>query len=147
MYCTASDIQGMLGYDTEFTNTSKPTVTQVNDIITNITSEINTRLEAIGVTLPVTDSNVLNVVERYCKIGSAGLVGLTYYSSNNNIEGGQADYFYKDYKQWLTDITDKPELVGVSAEAVNESAMVSNQVTDGTHLESSLDRIEQEFKW
>ena len=147
MYCSAGDIKSMLGYDTAYSTTTKPTLAQVNDIITNITSEIDTRLEVIGVTLPVTDSNVLNVVERYCKLGSAGLVGLTYYSTNNNIEGGQADYFYKDYKQWLTDITDNPELVGVSAGEIQSNTYVSNQVTDGTHTESSLDRIEQDFKW
>jgi hypothetical protein len=143
MYCSAEDVQGMLGYDTTYSATTKPTLTQVNDIITNITSEIDSRLECISVTVPVTDSNVLNVIERYCKLGSAGLVGLTYYSSNNNIDGGQSDYFYKDYKQWLKDITNNPELLGVSADA--SSIIASNQVVDGTMTEAELNMIDQEF--
>ena len=146
MYCSAADVIGKLGYDfSSIGADSKPTLTQINAEITDITGELNMVLESIGITLPITDANVLNVIEQKCKLGSAGMVGLTYYVNTDAVEGSQADYYYKEYKFFLASIVETPSLVGVSAEA--STINVSNQVTDGTTTEKEMGIIGNGFDY
>ena len=74
-YCTAEDVQVLLGFASAFSTTSVPTLTQVNSIISDVTNEIDFTLASVGITTQPTDTRLLGRLHIACKYGVACQVG------------------------------------------------------------------------
>lgn len=144
-YCSNADVGVLLELD--YNAIAKPTPTQVDSLIDQVTAEIDSRLAAQGVALPITDATTLLLLKKYCSFGSACIVGYTYFRNNESTSDSQASFYCVTYQQFLTDLKDDPETV-LGALDIN-STFMSNQVLDGTTTESDLtdNGVEDVFKW
>lgn len=132
-YCSNSDVAVLLGYD-NFSNTDRPTSTQVTSVIANVTNEIDFVLSGVGITTQPTDSRILGRLNIACKYGTACQVAMSAYGNSLSVDGSQGDKFCEKYKEILDEIKENPELYG--AVTGDTSMYVSNQVTDGTWTEA-----------
>ena len=64
-YCTNAQVGVLLGKT--FSATTTPTDTQVDVIITETTKEIDTVLSSIGIAIQPTDTNILGMLQKYCR--------------------------------------------------------------------------------
>lgn len=128
-YTTANEVAVLIGYD-NFSSTTRPTDTQVNTIIANVTNEIDFMLASIGVTTQPTDTRLLGRLAIACKYGVACQVAISGYGNVDSVDGSQGDKFCENYKEILDDIKNNPENYG--AVTGDSSMYMSNQVTDGT---------------
>jgi len=111
-YCTNSQVGVLLNKN--FDSTTTPTSTQVDDIIDQVTREIDVTMSSIGISSQPTDSNVLGMLERYCSFGSAGITGMTFFRNANDVNGSNAQWYYDQYRNFLKELADNPELLGIS---------------------------------
>lgn len=129
-YCNYDDVAVTLEKKGSFSTDSTPTASQVTDIITEITGEIDTVLASIGVTSQPTDTNILAMLKRYCRFGSSGVTGMTYGRNFSSVIDSLADWLYGKYESFLEKIKNNPELF------TTDSLTVSNQVLDGSYTEA-----------
>jgi hypothetical protein len=121
----------------DFNIDSKPTDSQVTDIIALISSEINLMLISVGIGLPTVGSDLYNVVKLKTMQGSAGTVALTYYVNTADVPDTQGDYYLSQYTEFLTMIKEKPELF----KSVVYTAFIENHVTGGVITEDGVSDI------
>ena len=132
-YITQQEVAVLLGFD-NFSSITRPTETQVNSIIADITNEIDFVLSGIGITTQPTDTRLLGRLAIACKYGTACQVAMSAYGNATGVDGSQGDKFCEKYKEILDDIKENPELYGA---VTGDSAMyMSNQVKDGTYTET-----------
>lgn len=132
-YCTQGEVAVLLGLDS-FSSVTRPTDTQVNSIIADVTNEIDFVLSSIGITTQPTDTRLLGRLAIMCKYGTACQVAMSAYGNSTGVDGSQGDKFCEKYQSMLDDIKDNPASYGV---VTGDSAMfISNQVSDGTWTES-----------
>jgi hypothetical protein len=136
-YCTASDIAIQLGVDT-YTATTRPTLTQINSIIDNISGEIDFHLSAIGITSP-TDVRVLSKLKNICIDGVACRVGFSNFGNNQGVDNTQPNHYCKNYKESLNEMKEDPSLYGITTG--NESVIFSSNVLDGTLDEADANNL------
>lgn len=72
-YCDTYDVQAELQRMT-LTSTSKPTLAQVTDWCAEVGAEMEAVFAAVGVTLPITSQNALDVAERIAVLGVCAIV-------------------------------------------------------------------------
>ena len=138
-YCTAADVSVLLGVDT-FGATTRPTSTQVNSIIANVTNEIDFVLAAVGITTQPTDTKILGRLAIACKYGVAAQVGMSGYGNAMSVDNSQADKYQQRYQEILDEIKASPELYG---QITGDSGMyMSGPVADGTW---TSDEVEDRF--
>jgi hypothetical protein len=131
-YATAEDVSVLLGLD-NFSTSSRPTLTQVNAIIADITKDIDFVLSGVGITTQPTDTNLLGRLAIACKYGVACHVGMSAFGNSVGVDNSQPDKYCKRYQEILTEIKESPELYGA---VTGDAAMfVTNQVDDGTWTE------------
>lgn len=146
-YCTAEDVQVLVGSPDAFNSNSTPTLAQVNSIIADITNEIDFTLKSVGISVQPTDATLLGRLTLACKYGVACQVAMSGYGNTGSVEGSQGDKYCEKYKEVLDDIKENPELYGV---VTGDSAMyASNRVVDGSITEAELkDKyIDDNFKY
>lgn len=136
-YCTYSDVEVLL--NKQFNASTTPTSTQVTEVITQITQEIDTILYVVGITAQPTDTNILGMLKKFCSFGSAGIVGISYFRNASGVSGSNADWYYTEYKEFLQKLKDDPEILGIVADT--ESLTCANQVTDGTYSEDDMEDL------
>ena len=137
-YCSASDVQVALGYQDIFDDSvpTRPTATQVDSIISNITNEIDLYLGLAGINTTPTDVKILGRLKEMCIYGSSARVGFGYLNNAEVVGGSLAHTFWERYQQLLNEIVDKPEIYGGTAGT--STMYASNQVTDGTNSEATI---------
>ena len=132
-YITQQEVAVLLGFD-NFSSTTRPTDTQVNAIIADVTNEIDFTLSSIGITTQPTDTRLLGRLAIACKYGVACQVAMSAYGNSTNTDGSQGDKFCEKYQAILDDIKNNPTAYGA---VTGDSAMyMSNQVQDGTWSET-----------
>lgn len=131
-YTTYADVAVLLGID-NFSATSRPTSTQVNSIIADVTNEIDFTLAGVGITTQPTDTKLLGRLSIACKYGVACQVAMSAYGNSTGVDGSQGDKFCEKYKEILDDIKENPEMYGLVTG--NSAVYISNQVEDGTFTE------------
>lgn len=146
-YCAQDDIKAALGYMDDFSSGSRPTLTQVNTIISDITNEIDFYLRSVGITSQPTDSNILGRLSKACIFGSAADIGFGYLNNSQTVDGTLAHYYKEKYQNILDEIKESPEIYGLVVDA--ESVYSSNQVIDGTYTEdeNNDNYIDSNFKF
>lgn len=136
-YCDYTMIQALLTLT--FDTNSLPTATKVGEMIDMIASEINMYLQIAGVVLPVTDSNLLNILKLKTAQGVAGIVATGY--PRDNMADGQGGYYSNLYNEFLKLIKTNPEIFKLKVANIQVSSNVLSGATD----ESSLNPIEDRF--
>lgn len=137
-YCTAEDVSVLLGF-TPFRDDTRPTLSQVNSIISDITNDLDFTLSSIGVTVQPTDTKLLGRLAIACKYGVACQVAMSTYGNSTGVDGSQGDKFCEKYKEYIDDIKNNPQMYGV---VTGDSSMfISNQVTDGTWTEADTTNL------
>jgi hypothetical protein len=132
-YTDAESVAVLLGLD-NFSSGTRPTLTQVNAILADVTNEIDFALSSIGITTQPTDTRLLGRLSLMCKYGTACQVGMAAFGNSTGVDGSQPDKYCEKYQLMLDDIKDNPANYGV---VTGDSAMyMSNQVTDGTISEN-----------
>jgi len=139
-YCSASDVQVALGYQSAFDASSRPTLTQVTQIITDTTNEIDLYLNSVGITTQPTSTVILGRLSQACKFGASAQVGFGYLNNAGSVPGTLADTYWTRYNEILQEIKNSPELYG-GAGSTNTDMFMSNQVEDGTYTEDEIDDL------
>lgn len=135
-YCVAGDVKVALGYIDDFSSDSRPTLTEVNTIITDTTNEIDFYLKSVGINTQPTDSTILGRLSKACIYGSSGNTGLGYLNNSADVVDTLAEYYLKKYQEILDEIKEKPELYGLVVDS--NAIYAQNQVTDGTMTEAEF---------
>lgn len=136
-YCTYTDVATLL--QLTFDATSQPTNTQVTEIITQVTAEIDTYLNSIGITSQPTNTAFLSMLKKQCGYGSACTVGMTYFGNAQGVIGTQPDYYCINYERFLDKIINKPEIFQ-KLDGVESTQYLENQVTSGSKTESQINK-------
>jgi hypothetical protein len=129
-YCSAEDVNVLLGFDVAFDANSRPTLTQVNTWITIVTKKIDFTLKAVGISTQPTDSDILGQLNDVCALGVACRIGMSGMSNNTSVEDSQPGYYCEAFQKALDEIKSNPEEYGLITG--DETLYMSNQVTDGT---------------
>ena len=133
-YITGAEVAVLMGVD-NFSSLTRPTSTQVDYIIVDVTNEIDFILSGVGITTQPTDSRLLGRLAIACKYGVACQVAMSTYGNATGVDGSQGDKFCQKYSEILQDIKDNPEMYGL---VTGDSAMyMSNQVEDGSWTEAN----------
>jgi hypothetical protein len=137
-YCDSDEVAVLMGLD-NFTSDSRPTLTQVNVIIADVTNEIDFTLSGVGITTQPTDTRLLGRLAIACKYGTACQVAMSAYGNSTSVDGSQGDKFCEKYQEILDDIKTNPEQYGA---VTGDTAMyAANQVTDGTWTETDTTNL------
>lgn len=134
-YCKAEDVSVLLGLDT-FSATTRPTLSQVNSIIADVTNEIDFILAGVGITTQPTDTRILGRLAIACKMGVACQVGLSAFGNATGVDNSQPDKFCTQYQAILLEIKNSPELY--SNISGDNTMYLSNPVADGTTTEAAV---------
>lgn len=134
-YTTLDKVAAITGFES-FSTTTRPTQTQVTDMINDVTGEMDFVLSSKGITTPITNSNLLRKLDIICKYGVACQVLISGYGNADSVDGSQGDKFCEKYKEYLQDIKDNPEDYGYITG--NSTMFIGNQVSDGTYTESEI---------
>lgn len=134
-YCSAESVAVLAGLD-PFSDTTRPTLTQVNAIIADVTNDLDFALSAIGVTTQPTDTKLLGRLAIACKYGTACQVVISAYGNSTGIDGSQGDKFCDKYGEYLKDIQTNPQLYG--AVTGDSSSYVSGLTLDGSWTEEGI---------
>jgi hypothetical protein len=140
-YCTAEDIQIILGFKTAYDTNSRPTLIQINSIITDITNEIDLQLSVIDINSQPTDSRILSKLKNGCIWGSAARAGYGSLNLGASTSETKPRTYYDLYKTFLDDIIAKPEIY--ASTAGTDSMYASNPVIDGSFSEKEVNKILQ----
>jgi hypothetical protein len=143
-YCVAEDVQILLGFDTTFSASTIPTLTQVNGVIDQVTAEIDMLLASAGVGVPVANTTLLSYLKMKCASGTACRIGMTYFSNSTGVDGTQPKFYCDDYQEFKDSIKENPEkfLAAFSSGIF----AVSNTVIDGTITEDTF-KNQTGVKW
>ena len=110
----------VIAYNSKRTyNTStKPTLTQVSYIIADVFADMNQRMEAVGISVPVTTSPATNS-SKYLRmvhsIGSAAFIEESAFMGGNKQESEHTNSLMKKYEAYMAAIEAKPSLVSSGA--------------------------------
>lgn len=134
-YCTAENVRVMLGLPIAFNNTvgvggTKPTLTQINEIIEDVTNIIDLQLSTIGITAQPTDSKVLSKLKYGCKIGVAAQAGFSYMNMSASLNDTKPKTYQDLFDAFLKEITENPEVYAVFAGAESSYAEYNDDETN-----------------
>jgi hypothetical protein len=128
-YATYTEVALILGL-TDYTATTRPTSTQVTNILTEVTQNIDFTLESVGLESQPSDSNVQGRLKTLCKYGTACQIAISKYGDADGVESSQGAYFCKRYDEGIKEIKTNPELYGL---VVGDSGSTANSnVLEGT---------------
>jgi hypothetical protein len=120
-YCTTAEVQSLTGLT--FSGTSRPTTTEVDEFVSDVAAELDGVLQAAGYTLPITDSDALNLLGRYNKFGSAVQAWHAGYLSND--EPPRVAYWRTAYENFLNRLRKgEQELPGEGESEVSSQSIV-----------------------
>lgn len=145
-YCDAEDVSILLGFDS-FSASTRPTLTQVNEIISDVTGEIDFVLSGVGITTQPTGTNILARLKMACKFGVASQVGYAAFGNSTGVSGSQPDKYAEKYKEMLEEMKTDSELYGASSG--DSTLYIENEVSDGTYtLEQATGKyFDTDYKW
>jgi len=137
-YCLSLEVANQLGLTNDYSATTNPTKTYVDNLISMISAEIDIHLISAGITLPITNVSGLNFIKLNCIFGVAGVGGLSRFTNNNTVDNSQPEFYLRRYNDFLLLIDDKPEIIGTAIGDTGSDAVVSSNVLDGTYTEEEV---------
>lgn len=137
-YCTSIEVKNLLLLITsDFDANTDWTKVDVDQMITNITGEIDTYLTSVGVGIQPTNTNLLNMLKKYAAYGVACPLAMSYKINNADVDKSQAQFYCDSYQKFLDKIVSNPEIF-LSIEG-QEGFYMSNQVSDGSTTETNIE--------
>jgi hypothetical protein len=127
-YCALADVQQKMQHIT-FTVTSKPKTTDVTHFCGEITVEMDAKMRSVGVTLPITDADKLELLQ---KISINGVIAIVYRSIEMETE--RSEMYQKLYEDALNEILENPAIISETS-----AADVGVAYYDGDDSRSSTD--------
>lgn len=143
-YCSADDIMVALGYTDSFSASTRPTLTQVNTIISNITNELDLYLNMIGIASQPTDTRMLGKLKEACTLGSSARVGFGYIDIHGGLDNTLPKIYWDRYNELLKEIKENPEIFGITG---GGTTFITSNVIDGTYTESETKALFQEMEY
>jgi len=140
-YCNVSDITMSCG-SLSFSATTKPTLVEVENRISDITNEIDFVLYGAGIKEQPTDARILGRLKEACRLGVSGWVLYSRYG--NSEKNNQGNKYLEKYEQILEDIKSNPNNYG--AITGFETISMSNQVLDGTYTEEQNNNYQADYE-
>lgn len=137
-YCTEAQVEAKIQQLVDTTTT--PTAAETQGFIDETTGELNIYLTNAGVSLPVSDANLLLMLQKYCSYESAYQVLVTFFGNVIDVENSQADYYHQQYLSFLEELKNNKEIFqggGVASGTYN----LDNNVTDGTYTENEVNDL------
>lgn len=135
-YASANtEVKSYTGFPADYSSTTMPTLAQVSDIISQVEGEINTTLNGLGVSVPVTNVTLIEYVRKFSGMGAAGLTLQRYGKSDADFR--LADWFYTKYETWIDKLILDEKYQGNIKEIAGTSYSgfyVGSNFTDGTHV-------------
>ena len=122
-YYTRAEAEGAVNFS--FTATSKPTATQVDDIIAKIEDEINGMLTALGVDPPAT-STFLSTGAQY---GSLMMIELSIHR-DSNVANSRAEMYRRLWESWKKSLMKNPDQINDPATNTKGGADVDGKVDE-----------------
>lgn len=130
-----TEIKTYTGFTTDYSTSTSPTLSQVTDIIEQVEGEIEVALSGLGLTVPVTNTILLDFVRKYSGMGSAGLVFQRYGKSENDFRLG--DWYYTKFENWIEKLINDKNYQGNIKEIVGANTYtglyIGSNATDTTH--------------
>lgn len=134
-YCVIEDVSNANPIRTVYNVLSKPSAAAVEGFIVQIAGEIDARLAAAGLIVPVTaPASFLDYLKRVNVIGAAYMAETAQFPENatnpdNPRFSPQGDRYYKQYREMLADLSSRkaiPPEVLMSATALARSYLTDN---------------------
>lgn len=149
-YCVAEDVQVLIGQNIAFNNIgstttggTKPTLTQLNSIIADITNEIDLQLSVIGITAQPTDARLLAKLKNGCVYGSAARAGFGTLNMSGSTGDTKPKTYWDMYQAFLKEMLDNPEIFGITADSESVSCGYNTKHTEAENAERL---IQQDWK-
>ncbi|MBN2531893.1 MAG: hypothetical protein JXB88_03320 [Spirochaetales bacterium] len=108
MYCDISDVQKRIQHIT-FSPTSRPSDTDITDFCEVISEEMDGKMQAVGIVLPVTDPSKLKILK---KIAIDGVAAQVYRSVE--MESDIAEVYQDLYEKAMKQIMERPAIISQS---------------------------------
>lgn len=132
MYCDANnDVRRLTGYQSAYSTSSTPMLTDVNDIIIMLSGEVDGYLNAGGIK-SISNSYNTNILKTYVSLGAAGRVMSRWFQNPNDKEQGFV--YWTEFKEWLDKLVRDPQYINVFIQnegLANEAKQLGNAVTQG----------------
>jgi hypothetical protein len=131
-YCDANlDVKVLTGFQSAFSSSTAPALTDVNTIIETISGEIDGYLKAANINTLSAAANI-SIRKKYCIFGVCGEVMSRWFQNQRDKEQGL--YYADKYDEWTNKLINDPQYINViiaNEGTANESALLGNAVTQG----------------
>lgn len=142
-YCTTDDVQDIMPGIGTFTDTTKPTLLQVEGYITSVSAHITGVVKGAGYVTPVTDTDALQRLLDICAHGVAAMV----MRGIRGRDAKEAEAFETIYQQGLDCIRDG-EVVGLTVDTTAATYLPrSRYTTHPTDPDTGADYPTPTFKF
>lgn len=124
-YTTVEAVQGLVpGFGT-FSDTTKPTSTQVEGYITDITAAIDGKIHRAGYTLPVADADALTRLAYIC---ANGVIAVAFRGARGR-DPKEAEAFERVYQDGLASI-EAGDILGLVLDRASAGSLPHSRYTD-----------------
>lgn len=106
-YCIHEDVQLNLQY-LELTENSKPTIGEVDVFCDQVSSDMNSRMEVAGISLPVSDEDKLDLLK---KIAVDGVTARVFRSLNTEAALMSSKAYQVEYDKSMGNIEANPRII------------------------------------
>jgi len=138
-YCTIADVQ-TLNPTRTYSATSKPTLTQVGEYITQIAGEVDTVLQGRGLGVPIeTPAVFVTFLKQLNAVGAAAMAERAMFPEAQGMMGGTAAsaLHWKQYQEGLKFLRDGSLPTGTEAEALPFSFFEQNVGNDAEPVDDN----------
>lgn len=127
-YCTCTNIVS-LNSKRVYNTSSRPTLVQVGSYISWISADMDVRMGAVGITVPITTSPISTVstyLRHICSLGSAGRAEESAFMGGAKNESEHSNSLLEEYENKMQAIEKEPSLVSGGSGASFNSYEYSN---------------------
>jgi hypothetical protein len=106
----------------KYTTSSKPTLTQVSYIIADVFADMNQRMSAVGISVPVSTSPATSAsgfLKMVHSIGAAAFIEESAFMGGNKQESDHVNGLMKKYEQYMKSIETNPSIISNSMASFN----------------------------
>jgi hypothetical protein len=124
-YCVISDVEGINSKRT-YDNTNKPTITQVNGMISRVASMIDAAILGMGLSIPTTADPYLVTMNAF---GAAGLAEASLLMAGTSENAEPRDWRWNEFKSMLKAFKENPAIAGFDVSNAGGGSL--SNVTEG----------------
>lgn len=140
-FCSPDDILELVQMQDGFSAESKPTLAQVQGMITKIAGEVSVAIRRAGYTETITDPVAVEWLKGMNAYGAGALVALVIAGHGNPDEDPLATSLYMRYRERMDTLLAADSPLGVIAsEADKPASLQTSQIVDGSNPNYSDNR-------